>query len=74
MVTILWNAPTYVGGSPVKKYTVTLKRGKKTITKVVAGTSVNFDNLPGVSIWTATVTATSKSGTSEPVRMLVPVS
>jgi hypothetical protein len=74
MVTISWNAPTYVGGSPVKKYTVTLKRGKKTITKVVAGTSVNFDNLPGVSIWTATVTATSKSGTSEPVRMLVPVS
>jgi hypothetical protein len=74
MVTISWNAPTYVGGSPVKKYTVTLKRGKKTITKVVAGTSVNFDNLPGVSIWTATVTATSTSGTSEPVRMLVPVS
>jgi len=74
MVTVSWSAPTYVGGSPVKKYTVTLKRGKKTITKVVTGTSVNFTNLPGVTTWTATVTATSKSGTSEPVRMLVPVS
>jgi hypothetical protein len=74
MVTVSWNAPSYVGGSPVKKYTVTLKRGKKTITKVVTGTSVNFTNLPGVTTWTATVTATSKSGTSEPVRMVVPVS
>lgn len=74
MVTVSWNAPSYVGGSPVKKYTVTLKRGTKTITKVVTGTSVNFTNLPGVSTWSATVTATSKSGTSEPVRMLVPVS
>ena len=74
MVTVSWNAPSYVGGSPVKKYTVTLKRGKKTITKVVTGTSVNFTNLPGATTWTATVTATSKSGTSEPVRMVVPVS
>jgi hypothetical protein len=74
MVTVSWNAPSYVGGSPVKKYTVTLKRGKKTITKVVTDTSVTFTNLPGVTTWTATVTATSKSGTSEPVRMLVPVS
>lgn len=73
-VTVSWDAPSYVGGSPVKKYTVTLKRGKKTITKIVTETSVVFTNLPGASTWTATVTATSKSGTSEPVRMVVPVS
>jgi hypothetical protein len=73
-VTVSWNAPSFLGGSPVKKYTVTLRSGKKTLTKVVTGTSVSFDNLPGTTKWTATVTATSKSGTSEPVVMLVPVS
>jgi hypothetical protein len=73
-VVVSWNAPSFLGGSPVKKYTVTLKSGKKTLSKVVTGTSVNFDNLPGATKWTATVTATSKSGTSEPVVMLVPVS
>jgi hypothetical protein len=73
-VTVSWNAPSFLGGSPVKKYTVTLKSGKKTLTKAVTGTSVSFENLPGTTTWTATVTATSKSGTSEPVVMLVPVS
>lgn len=73
-VTVSWSAPSYVGGSPVKKYTVTLRRGKITIIRVVTGTSVRFDNLPGATTWTATVTATSKAGTSEPVMMLVPVS
>jgi hypothetical protein len=73
-VTVSWNAPAYLGGLPVKKYTVTLKNGKKTLTKVVTGMSASFVNLPGATTWTATVTATSKSGTSEPVVLLVPVS
>ena len=73
-VTVTWNAPVYTGGSPITKYTVTLKRGKSTITKVVTGTTAVFTGLPGASTWAVTVTATSKVGTSEPARMLVPVS
>ncbi len=73
-VTVSWSAPAYNGGNPVKNYTVTLKRGKKTITKTVTGTSVSITGLPGVTRWDVSVVATSKSGTSEPVRMLVPVS
>lgn len=73
-VTVTWNAPTYSGGNPVSRYTVTLKRGKKSISKVVSGTSANFGKLPGTSRWSVTVTATTKFGTSEPVRMVVPVS
>lgn len=73
-VTVSWQAPRFNGGTPVSKYTVTLKKGKKTLTKVVTGTSAQFTKLPGTSKWSVTVTATSKSGTSEPVRMVVPVS
>jgi len=73
-VTVTWNAPAYTGGSPITKYTVTLKRGKSTITKVVTGTTAVFTGLPGASTWSVAVTATSKVGTSEPARMLVPVS
>ena len=73
-VRVSWNAPAYAGGVPVASYTVTIKRGSKTMTKTVTGTSVMFDKLPGTTQWTVTVTAKSKLGVSEPVRMLVPVS
>jgi hypothetical protein len=73
-VTVSWQAPRFNGGTPVSKYTVTLKKGKKTLAKVVTGTSAQFTKLPGTSKWSVTVTATSRSGTSEPVRMVVPVS
>lgn len=73
-VTVSWSAPTYSGGNPVTKYTVTLKRGKKTLTKTVTGTSANFAKMPGATKWTVTVVATSKFGSSEPSRMVVPVS
>jgi hypothetical protein len=58
----------------VTKYTVTLKRGKKTLTKTVTGTSALFTKMPGATKWTVTVVATSKFGSSEPSRMVVPVS
>jgi hypothetical protein len=74
VVTVIWGAPTYAGGAPIGSYTVTLKRGSKTITKTVTGTSVTINKLPGTTKWTVTVTAKSKSGVSEPVKMLVPVS
>lgn len=73
-VTVSWQAPRFNGGNPVSKYTVTLTKGKKKMTKVVTGTSAQFTKLPGTTKWSVTVTATSKSGTSEPVRMVVPVS
>ena len=73
-VTVSWSAPTYSGGNPVTKYTVTLKRGKKTLTKTVTGTSASFTTMPGATQWTVTVVATSKFGSSEPSRMVVPVS
>jgi hypothetical protein len=73
-VTVSWSAPTYSGGNPVTKYTVTLKRGKKTLTKTVTGTSANFTKMPGATKWTVTIVATSKFGHSEPIRMFVPVS
>jgi hypothetical protein len=73
-VTVSWSAPTYSGGNPVTKYTVTLKRGNKTLKKTVTGTSAHFTKLPGTTKWTVTVVATSKFGSSEPIRMVVPVS
>ena len=73
-VTVSWSAPTYSGGNPVTKYTVTLKRGKKTLKKTVTGTSAHFTKMPGTTKWTVTVVATSKFGSSEPNRMVVPVS
>jgi hypothetical protein len=73
-VTVSWSAPTYSGGNPVTKYTVTLKKGKKTLKKTVTGTSAVFTKMPGATKWTVTVVATSKFGSSEPSRMVVPVS
>lgn len=73
-VTVSWSAPTYSGGNPVTKYTVTLKRGKKTLVKKVTGTSAIFTTMPGTTKWTVTVVATSRFGSSEPIRMVVPVS
>lgn len=73
-VTVSWSAPSYSGGNPVTKYTVTLKKGNKTLTKTVTGTSANFSKMPGATKWTVTVVATSKLGSSEPSRMVVPVS
>jgi len=73
-VTVSWSAPSYSGGNPVTKYTVTLKKGKKTLTKTVTGTSALFTKMPGATTWTVTVVATSKFGSSEPSRMIVPVS
>jgi hypothetical protein len=73
-VTVSWSAPSYSGGNPVTKYTVTLKKGKKTLTKTVTGTSALFTKMPGATKWTVTVIATSKFGSSEPSRMVVPVS
>jgi hypothetical protein len=73
-VTVSWSAPSYSGGNPVTKYTATLTKGKKTLTKTVTGTSANFSKMPGATKWTVTVVATSKFGSSEPSRMVVPVS
>jgi hypothetical protein len=73
-VTVSWSAPSYSGGNPVTKYTVTLKKGNKTLSKTVTGTSANFSKMPGATKWTVTVVATSKLGSSEPSRMVVPVS
>lgn len=73
-VSVSWEAPTYTGGYDVSKYTVTLSTKSKTITKTVKSTSVDFTGLNGTQRYTVTIVAATRAGSSEPVKLLVPVS
>ncbi len=62
---IAWNAPTYTGGAPVKNYTVTIVGGGKIFKKVVTTRTVTFTGLKRATVYTATVVAMTKNGTSD---------
>jgi hypothetical protein len=82
-----WNKPLFDGGSPITQYTVTATaKGKATVTKVIKAT-VNkkgvvtkapatmqvITGLSNATVYTVTVTSTTKNGTSDAYSVKVPV-
>lgn len=73
-ISVTWDAPVYTGGAAVSKYVVTLSSKSKSISKSVKSLSTEFTGLDGTLKYTVSIVAVTGAGSSEPVRMLVPVS
>ncbi|MBU6347458.1 MAG: fibronectin type III domain-containing protein, partial [Actinomycetales bacterium] len=84
---VSWNKPLYDGGSPITQYTVAASApGKPTVTKVIKATVSKkgvvtkapatlqvLTSLSNATVYTVTVTSTTKNGTSDAYSVKVPV-
>jgi len=61
---VTWTAPTYTGGSPITKYTVTSSGGQTCTTANGTTTTCTVGGLTNGTAYTFTVTATNSIGTS----------
>ena len=73
---VAWNPPSYTGGARVRYYTVKLVGGGETRVKKVDADSARVATWKGLehaTTYRAVITATTRHGTSGPVRTQVPV-
>jgi hypothetical protein len=59
-----WNAPTYLGGAPLLDYSVTIKSGSRTVTKVTKTKTVTVSGLNHATEYVVTIRARTKFGYS----------
>jgi hypothetical protein len=62
-----WNAPTYLGGAPLLDYTVTIKSGSRTVTKVTKTKTITVSGLNHATDYVVTIRARTKFGYSPSV-------
>lgn len=72
---LAWTVPKYTGGTKITGYKVkATASGAKTITKTVTSTNLKLTGLKNGKRYTVTVVAITKNGSSDPVKISVPVS
>jgi titin len=76
VVRVSWKAPEFDGGSTIQSYLVTATaKGKRTVTRTIAGNQVKatLEGLSNATTYTVTVAARTTKGTSTATSVTVPV-
>jgi hypothetical protein len=71
---LTWSAPAFSGGSPIRKYVVTLSAaGKQTVVVKAKTTQINVGGLANATQYSVSIVAVNKSGSSPAATLKVSV-